>query len=211
MKFIEQCIPLSSWSPPRPLSCNRLVGNMYISIVSHSFLSWQKDIHSLVWIPHSHITCEIFIQLWPDRWPQSKLNMKSIPRAGYGGLFSNKDGSTTEGCALFYRTARYTSVNQKTLSMKQLMASILNGESSTHDQLRPVLQSSERLQDILQKVCSYLLPPLLPQSYCYWTANLLCQQIIDIFCNILDDDFMCIPCSLVCWKWVLVHLLLTLT
>ena len=92
-------------------------------------------------------------------------------------------------------TARYVSVNQKTVSMKQLMASILNEKSSTHDQLRSALQSSKRLQDILQKVCYYLLPPLLPSLIVsFATADLLRQQIIDISSEALNDLHKCIQC-----------------
>ena len=74
--------------------------------------------------------------------------------AGYRGFYSNKESSTREGCALFYTTAKYSCVCQRTIALKKIMAEIVNeGEAaSRHTQLLPILRSSASLQHNLQQV-----------------------------------------------------------
>ena len=47
--------------------------------------------------------------------------------AGFKGFYSNKEGSTREGCALFFRTSRYECIGYQRVPLKKLAEEISEG------------------------------------------------------------------------------------
>lgn len=74
--------------------------------------------------------------------------------AGYRGLYLNKAGSSREGSATFFRSARYRLHSYHTMPMSQLFREIANGgpAAERHAQLRPQLKAPGCLRNDFRRV-----------------------------------------------------------
>ncbi len=82
---------------------------------------------------------------------------------GFQGRYTNKSGgSQREGSATFFRESRYSLVTYKVLTLSEIVAELLQStdQQHIHAQLRPILTSSESLQDHAQQVMHH--DPLRP-------------------------------------------------